>query len=91
MGIRMGIIGFGYMGKWHLAHAPLVEGVTVTAAYDVDAERVAQRGEEAAGVHGVVLVAAVLPQAVPQMRRLLHEIPSAGQRQQIRPHVCSAG
>ena len=32
MSIRMGIIGFGYMGHWHLKNAPRVEGVSVVAA-----------------------------------------------------------
>ena len=27
MGIRLGIIGFGYMGHWHLRNAPRVEDV----------------------------------------------------------------
>ena len=50
MAIRMGIIGFGYMGKWHLAHAPMVENVSVVAAYDIDPERV--RAAEEAGLKG---------------------------------------
>ena len=32
----MGIIGFGYMGKWHLKNAPRVENVSVVAAYDIN-------------------------------------------------------
>ena len=50
MGIRMGIIGFGYMGHWHLKNAPRVEGVDVVAAYDIDPEKVAEaRGIGLAG------------------------------------------
>ena len=40
MSIRMGIIGFGYMGHWHLKNAPRVEGVSVVAAYDIDHAKV---------------------------------------------------
>ncbi len=50
MGIRMGIIGFGYMGKWHLNNAPKVENVSVVAAYDIDPERV--KAAEEAGLKG---------------------------------------
>ncbi|MBE5765822.1 MAG: Gfo/Idh/MocA family oxidoreductase [Clostridiales bacterium] len=45
MGIKMGIIGFGYMGKWHLNNAPRVENVEVVAAYDIDPARVAAAKE----------------------------------------------
>lgn len=48
--IQLGIIGFGYMGKWHLNNAPRVEGVKVVAAYDIDAARVAAARE--AGLRG---------------------------------------
>lgn len=50
MGIRMGIIGFGYMGKWHLNNAPKVENVSVVAAYDIDPEHV--KAAEEAGLKG---------------------------------------
>lgn len=40
MGIRLGIIGFGYMGHWHLKNAPKVDDVQVVAAYDLDAAKV---------------------------------------------------
>ena len=50
MSIQLGIIGFGYMGKWHLNNAPRVEGVKVVAAYDIDAARVAAARE--AGLRG---------------------------------------
>lgn len=40
MGIRMGIIGFGYMGHWHLKNAPRIENVEVVAAYDIDPKKV---------------------------------------------------
>ncbi len=40
MGIRLGIIGFGYMGHWHLKNAPRVENVKVVAAYDIDKTKV---------------------------------------------------
>ena len=46
MAIKMGIIGFGYMGKWHLNNAPKVENVSVVAAYDINPERV-KAAEEA--------------------------------------------
>ena len=42
MAIRLGIIGFGYMGHWHLKNAPRVEGVEVVAAYDINPEKVAE-------------------------------------------------
>ncbi len=42
MSIRLGIIGFGYMGHWHLKNAPRVEGVQVVAAYDINPEKVAE-------------------------------------------------
>ena len=45
MGIRMGIIGFGYMGHWHLRNAPRVENVEVVAAYDTDPEKVKEARE----------------------------------------------
>lgn len=50
MAIKMGIIGFGYMGKWHLNNAPKVENVSVVAAYDVNPERV--KAAEEAGLKG---------------------------------------
>lgn len=50
MAIKMGIIGFGYMGKWHLNNAPKVENVSVVAAYDIDPERV--KAAEEAGLRG---------------------------------------
>ena len=50
MAIRMGIIGFGYMGKWHLNNAPKVENVSVVAAYDIVPERV--KAAEEAGLKG---------------------------------------
>ncbi len=40
MGIRLGIIGFGYMGHWHLRNAPRVDDVKVVAAYDIDKTKV---------------------------------------------------
>ena len=45
MGIKLGIIGFGYMGHWHLKNAPRVEGVEVVAAYDINPEKVAEARE----------------------------------------------
>ncbi len=45
MSIRLGIIGFGYMGHWHLKNAPRVEGVEVVAAYDINPEKVAEARE----------------------------------------------
>lgn len=50
MGIRLGIIGFGYMGHWHLKNAPRVSGVQVVAAYDIKPEQVAAARE--AGLTG---------------------------------------
>lgn len=40
MALKLGIIGYGYMGHWHLRNAPRVEGVSVVAAYDIDPEKV---------------------------------------------------
>ena len=40
MGIRLGIVGFGYMGHWHLRNAPRVDDVKVVAAYDTDPAKV---------------------------------------------------
>jgi len=40
LGIRLGIIGFGYMGHWHLNNAPKVDDVKVVAAYDIVPEKV---------------------------------------------------
>ena len=45
MAIKLGIIGFGYMGHWHLKNAPRVEGVQVVAAYDINPEKVAEARE----------------------------------------------
>ena len=45
MGIKLGIIGFGYMGHWHLKNAPKVDNVEVVAAYDIDPKRVAEARE----------------------------------------------
>ncbi len=45
MGVRLGIIGFGYMGHWHLKNAPRVEGVEVVAAYDIRPDRVEEARE----------------------------------------------
>ena len=45
MGIKMGIIGFGYMGHWHLKNAPRVDDVQVVAAYDIDPKKVAEARE----------------------------------------------
>ena len=39
MALTLGIIGYGYMGHWHLRNAPRVEGVSVVAAYDIDPEK----------------------------------------------------
>ena len=50
MGIRLGIIGFGYMGHWHLRNAPRVDDVSVVAAYDIDPAKVAEARE--AGLTG---------------------------------------
>lgn len=40
MGIQLGIIGFGGMAGWHTKNAPNIPGVSVVAAYDIDAVRV---------------------------------------------------
>ena len=40
MALKLGIIGYGYMGHWHLRNAPRVDGVSVVAAYDIDPEKV---------------------------------------------------
>ena len=46
MGITLGIIGYGYMGHFHLNHAPLVEDVVPVAAYDIDPAKVALAKKE---------------------------------------------
>ena len=45
MAIKMGIIGFGYMGKWHLKNAPRVENVSVVAAYDINPDHLKEAEE----------------------------------------------
>ena len=40
MALKLVIIGYGYMGHWHLRNAPRVDGVSVVAAYDIDPEKV---------------------------------------------------
>ena len=45
MSIRLGIIGFGYMGHWHLRNAPRVDGVEVVAAYDINPDKVQEARE----------------------------------------------
>lgn len=40
MKINMGIIGLGWMGTYHLRHITEDIGISVTAAYDIDSERV---------------------------------------------------
>lgn len=37
--IKVGIIGFGYMGNFHLNHFKEIEGVDVVSAYDIDSEK----------------------------------------------------
>lgn len=44
MTVRLGIIGFGGMGKWHAENAPRA-GVEVVAACDIDAAKVAEARE----------------------------------------------
>lgn len=38
--MRLGIIGYGGMAGWHHKHANAIEGIKVTAAYDIDKVRV---------------------------------------------------
>ncbi len=40
--MKIGIIGFGGMGGWHLQHGRKIEGVEYTAAYDIDSYRVSE-------------------------------------------------
>lgn len=42
MTLKFGIIGYGGMGEWHARHIPRVEGLEVTAVYDIAAEQVAE-------------------------------------------------
>jgi scyllo-inositol 2-dehydrogenase (NADP+) len=37
--LKAGIIGFGYMGKWHLNKIRHLEGIEVVSAYDIKQER----------------------------------------------------
>lgn len=46
MAIKAGIIGFGYMGHYHLQKSRRVEGLEVAAVYDIDAERLAEARAE---------------------------------------------
>lgn len=39
MGHKLGIIGYGGMASWHHKNSVRVEGLTVTAAYDINPER----------------------------------------------------
>ena len=45
MEVRAGIIGFGYMGHYHLDKARCVDGLKVVAAYDVEPQKLAQAKE----------------------------------------------
>lgn len=44
--IKVGIIGFGYMGNFHLNHFRGVEGVDVVSAYDIDSEKLLDAKDE---------------------------------------------
>ncbi len=46
MTIQAGIIGFGYMGHFHLRKSRLIEGLDVTAVYDVDAAKLEEARQE---------------------------------------------
>lgn len=37
--LKAGIIGFGYMGKWHFNRIKQIEGIETVAAYDIKQER----------------------------------------------------
>ncbi len=45
-GIKVGIVGFGYMGHFHLDKIRLVEGVDVAAVYDTDPKALAAADQE---------------------------------------------
>mgnify|MGYP002627533036 CR=1 FL=1 len=63
MGIRLGIIGFGYMGHWHLRNAPRVENVQVVAAYDIDKTKVEEArslGVDLKRERGIIIVASTV-------------------------------
>ncbi len=36
---KAGIIGFGYMGRFHLAHTKYIDGLEIIAAYDTDSQK----------------------------------------------------
>lgn len=44
--IRVGIIGFGYMGNYHLNHFREIDGVDVISAYDIDPDKLLDAKEE---------------------------------------------
>ena len=49
--IKAGIIGFGYMGHFHLNKARQLEELDVVSAYDIDAEKRADAANEGLTVY----------------------------------------
>ncbi|GHU70765.1 oxidoreductase [Clostridia bacterium] len=54
MSVNLGIIGYGGMAGWHHEHAQEVPGIKVTAAYDIDPERVALAREKGLTGYGTL-------------------------------------
>lgn len=46
--LRLGIIGYGFMGQWHNNHAGTLEEVEIVAICDTDSEK---RAEEIGRAH----------------------------------------
>ena len=46
MSIYAGIIGFGYMGNYHLQKSMVIDGLEIIAAYDINPERLADAKEK---------------------------------------------
>lgn len=51
MQVKAGIIGFGYMGNYHLKKAGEVDGLTVVSAYDTQPDRREEAGAAGLRVH----------------------------------------
>ena len=49
MSIYAGIIGFGYMGNYHLQKSMVIDGLEIIAAYDINPERLADAKEKGLG------------------------------------------
>jgi scyllo-inositol 2-dehydrogenase (NADP+) len=44
--LKAGIIGFGYMGKWHFNRIKLIDGIDVVSAFDIKQERLDEASAE---------------------------------------------